>query len=100
MEEVVRPTLVQTDELVPPRSVAREAAYAKLLSQILSAAEATQAARLHQELSPEQQPIMLSAGGLGTGASWTATQSTPKRLFTKMPNKAVWINVFVLTHKP
>ena len=27
VEEVVRPTTVQTNELVPPRSVAREAAY-------------------------------------------------------------------------
>ena len=67
VEVAVKPTPVQTDELVPPRSVAREAAYAKLSSRILSAAEATQAARLRQELSPEQQAIMLSAGGILDG---------------------------------
>ena len=33
---LVKPTPVQTNELVPPRSVARETAYAKLLSRVLS----------------------------------------------------------------
>ena len=57
------------------RSVARETAYAKLLSRILSAAEAMQAAKLHQELSLEQQ---LSAGGPDTGTSWTAMHKFPR----------------------
>ena len=54
VEEVIRPSPAYTDELVAPRSVAREAI------EVLSAAEATQAARLHQELSPEHQAIVLS----------------------------------------
>ena len=76
-EEVIRPTLVQTDELVQPRSLAREAACATLLSRVLSTAEAAQVARLHQELSPEQQTTMPSAGGPGTGTSWTAMHQSP-----------------------
>ena len=39
--DVIRATLVQTNQLVPPRCVADEAAYAKLPSRVLSAAEAT-----------------------------------------------------------
>ena len=47
-------------------------AFAKLQSWILSAAEAVQAAKLHSEMLPEQQAIMLSAGEPGTGTCWTA----------------------------
>ena len=49
-------------------------AFAKLQSRILSAAEAVQAAKLHGDMPPEQQAIMLSAGGpgTGTGTRWTA----------------------------
>ena len=67
--EIVRPAPVQTDEWVPPKSLARDMAFAKLRSRLLSGAEAVQAAKLHAEQSPEQQAIMLSAGGPGTGTS-------------------------------
>ena len=60
--EVVRPTLVQTADRVPPKSLAWDMAFAKLQSRILSAAEVVQAAKLHSEMLPEQQAIMLSAG--------------------------------------
>ena len=78
--EIIRPAPVQTDERVPPKSLARDMAFAKLQSRILSAAEAVQAAKLHAELSPEQQAIMLSAGGPGTGTSWTAMHKSPIEL--------------------
>ena len=82
--EVTRP--VQTIQRTPPRRLARDMAYAKLLSRILSAAKAVQAARLHQELPPEQQAIMLSAGGPGTGTMWTAMHESP----TEVLSKAQW----------
>ena len=78
--EIIRPAPVQTDERVPPKSLARDMAFAILQSRILSAAEAVQAAKLHAELSPEQQAIMLSAGGPGTGTSWTAMHKSPIEL--------------------
>ena len=62
--EIVRPAPVQTADRVPPKSLARDMAFAKLQSRILSAAEAVQAAKLHSERLPEQQAIMLSAGDL------------------------------------
>ena len=42
--------------------LARDMAFAKLQSRILSAAEAVQAAKLHHDMPPEQQANMLSAG--------------------------------------
>ena len=39
--------------------------FAKLQLRILSAAEAVQAPKLHSDMPPEQQAIMLSAGGPG-----------------------------------
>ena len=69
--EIVRPAPVQTAGRVPPKSLARDMAFAKLQSRILSAAEAVQAAKLHSEMLPEQQAIVLSAGGPGTGTCWT-----------------------------
>ena len=45
-------------------SLARDMAFAKLQSRILSAAEAVQAVKLHNEILPQQQAIMLSAGDL------------------------------------
>ena len=59
--ETVRPAPVQTADRVPPNSLTRDMAFAKLQSRILSAAEAVQAARLHGETLPEQQAIVLSA---------------------------------------
>ena len=47
-------------------------AFAKLQLRILSGAEAVQAAKLHSKMLPEQQAIMLSAGGPRTGTCWTA----------------------------
>ena len=44
---------------------------------ILSAAEAMQAGKLHHELHPEQQAVMLSARGPGTGTNWTAMHKSP-----------------------
>ena len=43
--EIVRPAPVQTADRVPPKSLARDMAFAKLQSRILSAAEAVQAAK-------------------------------------------------------
>ena len=71
--EVVRPAAVQTADSVPPKSLARDMAFAKLQSRILSAAEAVQAAKL----PPEQQAIMLSAG---TGTCWMAMHKLPREL--------------------
>ena len=59
--EIVRPAPVQSADWVPPKSLARDMAFAKLQSRILSAAEAVQAAKLHADVLPEQQAIMLSA---------------------------------------
>ena len=55
---------MQTADNVPPKSLARDMAFAKLRSRILSAAEAVQAAKLHSEMPPERQAILLSAEGL------------------------------------
>ena len=60
--EIVRSAPVQTADRVPPKSLARIMAFAKLQSRILSAAEAVQAAKLHSEMLPEQHAILLSAG--------------------------------------
>ena len=84
--EIVRPAPVQTGERIPPKSLVRDMDYAKLQSRILSAAEAVQAAKLHAELSPEHQAFMLSAGGPGTGTSWTAMQKSP----TELAQNAQW----------
>ena len=61
--EIVGPAPVQTADRVPPESVARDMAFAKLQSRILSAAEAVQAVKVHCEMLPEQQATPLSAGG-------------------------------------
>ena len=78
--EIVRPAPVQTADNVPPKSLARDMAFAKLRSRILSAAEAVQAAKLHSEMPPEQQAILLSAGGPATGTCWTAMHKSPTEL--------------------
>ena len=85
--DIVRPAPVQTDERVPPKSLARDIAFAKLQSRILFAAEAVQAAKLHAGMSPEHQAIMLSAGGPGTGTSWTAMHKSP----TELAQNAQWM---------
>ena len=77
--EVVRPAPAQTADRVPLESLARDMAFAKLQSGILSAAEAVQAAKLHSEMQ-EQQAIVLSAGGPGTGTCWTAMHKLPREL--------------------
>ena len=63
--EIVRPAPVQSADSVPPKSLARDVAFAKLQSRILVAAEAVQAAKPHSEMPPELHVIMLSAGGPG-----------------------------------
>ena len=79
--EIVRSALVQTAGNVPPKSLARDMAFAKLQSRILAAAEAVQqAAKLHSDMPPKQQAILLSAGGLGTGTCWTAMHKSPTEL--------------------
>ena len=65
---------------VPPKRLARDMAFAKLHSRILEAATAVQAAKLHGEMPLEQQAIMLSEGGPGTGTCWTAMQKSPTEL--------------------
>ena len=60
--EIVRPAPVQTADKVPSKSLARDMAFAKLQSRILSASEAVQSAKVHSEMLPEQQAIVLSAG--------------------------------------
>ena len=77
--EIVRPAPVQMADRVPPKSLARDMAF-KLQSRILSAAEAAQAAKLHSEMLPEQQAIMLSAGGPGTGTSGPHSQKMKNQL--------------------
>ena len=62
------------------KSLARDMAFAKQQSRILSAAEAVQAAKLHSEMLPEQQAIMLSAEGPGTATCWTAMHKSPTEL--------------------
>ena len=52
--------------------VGRDMAFSKLKSRVLAVAEAVQAAKLHHEMTPEQQAIMPSAGGPGTDSTWTA----------------------------
>ena len=54
---IVRPAPVQSADTVPPKSLGRD----------MAAAKAVQAAKLHSEMPPEQQAIMLCAGGPGTG---------------------------------
>ena len=78
--ETVRPAPVRTADRVPPKSRARDMAFAELQSRILSAAT------LHSEMLPEQQAIMLSAGKPGTGTCWTAMQKSP----TDLPQNAQW----------
>ena len=58
----MRPAPVQAADRVPLKSLARDMAFAKLQSRILSAAEAVQAAKLHGDMSPEQQAIILRCG--------------------------------------
>ena len=70
----------------PPKSFARDMAFAKLQSRILSAAETVQAAKLHSEMLPEQQAIMLSAWEPGTGTYWTAVHKSP----TELSQNAQW----------
>ena len=77
---------MQSADNVPPKSLARNMAFAKLQSRILSAAEAVQAAKLHSEMLPEQQAIMLSAGGPGSGTCWTAMHKSP----TELVQNAQW----------
>ena len=81
--EIVRAALVQKADRVPPKSLARDMAFAELQSRILSAAEAVQA-KLHSEMLPEQRAI--SAGGPGTGTCWTAMHNLP----TELPQNAQW----------
>ena len=81
--EIVRPAPVQAADSVPPKSLARDMAFAKLQSRILSAAEAVQAAKLHSEMLPEQQAVMLNAAGLGSGTCWTAMHKSPTELAQK-----------------
>ena len=83
---IVLPAPVQAADSVPWKSLGRDMAFAKLQSSILSAAEAVQAAKLHSETLPEQQAIMLSAGGPGTGTCWTAMHKSP----TELPENAQW----------
>ena len=48
--EIVRPAPVQAADSVPPKSLARDMAFAKVQSRIMSAAaEAVQAAKLHND---------------------------------------------------
>ena len=84
--EIVRPAPVQTADNVPPKSLARDMAFAKLRSRILSAAEAVQAAKLHSEMPPERQAILLSVGGPATGTCWTAMHKSP----TGLAQNAQW----------
>ena len=80
-------------------------AFAKLQWRILSAAEAVQAANLHAELSPKQQATMLSAGGPGTGTSWTAMHKSPIELaqnaqWRMATAAAAWSNTRMLARAP
>ena len=78
--EIVRPAPVQSADNVPPKSLARDMVFARLHSRILAAVEAVQAGKLHSEMPLEQQAIMLSEGGPGTGTCWTAMHKSPTEL--------------------
>ena len=78
--EIVRQAPVQSAENVPPKSLARDMAFAMLQSRILPAAEAVQAAKPHHEMPPEHQAVTLGAGGPGTGTGWTAMHKSAAEL--------------------
>ena len=51
-----------------------------LKADTMSAAEAVQAAKLHSEILPDQQAILLSAAGPDTAMCWTAMHKSPTEL--------------------
>ena len=75
--EIVRPAPVRASDSVPPTSLARDMAFARLQSRILSTVEAVQFVKLHHDVPPEQHTIILSAFGPGTGTCWTAMHKSP-----------------------
>ena len=77
---------VQAADGVPLKSLARDMAFAKLQSRILSTAKAVQAVKLQSNVPPEQQAIMLCAGGPGTETCWTAMHKSP----TELAQNAQW----------
>ena len=72
-------------ETVP--SITRSTHHARLLSRIMQVLEATTAAQCHAQLGRENAAAMLSAGGPGTGTTWSLLAATP---FDMLPN-AHWI---------
>ena len=79
--EIVRPSPVQLADNVAPKSLARDMAFAKLQSRILEAAEAVQAARSYTaKCLRNNRPIMLSAGGPGTGTCCTSHRQNWRRM--------------------
>ena len=65
------------------RSMIRAPAHAKLLAKITRMFDANRAVSLLQRLSEEDATSMLSAGGSGTGTTWSAYHRTPYEL---LPN--------------
>ena len=61
--EILRLAPVQAADGVPRKSQARDMAFAKLQLRILAAEEAVQAAKLHSEMPPDKQAIMLVLDG-------------------------------------
>ena len=78
--EIVRPAPVQSADK------ARDIGVCKVTIEDFGVAEAVQAAKLHSAMSPEQQAIMLSAGGPGAGTCWTAMHKSP----TELTQNAQW----------
>ena len=83
LADLVRPAPTEKNEegdIFAPASVARAAIYKKLLSRILRVIEAVAAARLWAKLDKQQRVTMLSAGGTGTGSTWSAPHANPREL--------------------
>ena len=67
--EIVRPAPVQVADNVPPQSLARDMAFAKLQLRILSAAEVVQAAKLHGDMPRSNRPSCSARADLALARS-------------------------------
>ena len=78
--DMFRPSPVQTGDSVPPNSVARDMAVARLQFRMLAVPEALQAVKLCNEMALKLQAMMLCAGGQGTGTTGTVMRTCPSGL--------------------
>ena len=78
--EFVRHASIQEDKFVSLKSLARETALAKILSRIMAAVKALGATHTYQHALDEQHTTLLSAGGVGTRTTWTASNRSSMEL--------------------